>query len=115
MIKVNKNLTAEEIINKRRRNREHAQLSRLRKRMLISSLEEKVNNLQRENDRLVHVIKDNLPEIADTILNVLQPPPPPTYKEDNVNPLVEPEESRNKYVLPPLDVYDIDLINILNE
>ncbi len=108
-------MTAEELNNKRRRNREHAQLSRLRKRMLISSLEEKVNNLQKENERLVHVIKENLPEIADTLLPVVQPPPPPTYNEDNVNLFEVPEESRNKYVHPPLDVYDIDLINIINE
>ena len=86
---------------RRLRNREHAKLSRWRKRMLIATLEETVSNLQKENERLTSIIHDKLPELADEILL-------PQNKE------LSGAESTDESKDPPLDMYDFDhLINII--
>lgn len=102
--KTKKTMSAEDKTFRRLRNREHAQLSRLRKRMLIDTLEESVRNLQEENDRLKCIIQVNLPEFAEAII-----PPPPRNKEiQREGPIPSVVNSD-----PPQDLYDIDFINIL--
>lgn len=52
----------------RERNREHAKRSRVRKKFLLESLQQSVNALQQENDKLRSAIKDHLGPQADDLL-----------------------------------------------
>lgn len=57
-----------ELSEKRRRNREHAKRSRMRKRVRLGGLEDMVLELRRENVRLRQMVKKGIPEKADDIL-----------------------------------------------
>nr|AML78621.1 putative LOV domain-containing protein [Saccharina japonica] len=70
--------TGSELTDKRRRNREHAKRSRLRKRVRLGGLEEMVLGLRRENVRLRRIVKKGIPERADSILRLCA--------SDNTNP-----------------------------
>ena len=53
---------------RRERNREHAKRSRVRKKFLLESLQQSVNALQFENDKLRGAIRDKLGDRADALL-----------------------------------------------
>lgn len=63
-----KQLTDQQKVERRERNREHAKRSRLRKKFLLESLQEQIHGLQGEIETLKGVIKKELPEKADQIL-----------------------------------------------
>ncbi|CAN0398272.1 unnamed protein product [Ectocarpus fasciculatus] len=57
-----------ELTDKRRRNREHAKRSRLRKRVRLGGLEELVLGLRRENVRLRQMVMRGIPDRAGAII-----------------------------------------------
>jgi len=57
------------ISKRRERNRIHAQRSRVRKKFLLESLQEEVNELQKENAELRMIVKEKLPEHAEQIIH----------------------------------------------
>ena len=65
---MDKKLSYEERINRRERNREHAQKSRLKKRLLIETLNLKIQEVERENTKLRKIIQDNLPDKEKELL-----------------------------------------------
>jgi hypothetical protein len=103
--KTKKTMSADDKHYRRLRNREHAKLSRWRKRMLIATLEETVRNLQNENDRLACIIQDKLPDIAETLLL--------PQNKDIPRAEIPTTESIDLPKDEPHDMYDIDFINIL--
>ena len=64
-----KDLTDQQRVERRERNREHAKRSRIRKKFLLESLLEQVSDLRSENKELRHVIRAQFPEEAHQILN----------------------------------------------
>lgn len=56
------------LLHRRERNREHAKRSRVRKKFLLESLQQSVNALQQENEKLRSAIKDHLGPQADDLL-----------------------------------------------
>ena len=52
----------------RERNREHAKRSRIRKRVLLDTLQDQLNALRQQNLKLRRVVADNIPHLAQTIL-----------------------------------------------
>jgi PAS domain S-box-containing protein len=62
-------LTESQKLERRERNREHAKRSRLRKKFLLESLQEQINGLQEENERLKGVIQTEIPDRANQLLN----------------------------------------------
>eukprot|EP00752_Nemacystus_decipiens_P006467 g5823.t1 len=66
-----------ELSDKRRRNREHAKRSRLRKRVRLGGLEEMVLGLRRENVRLRQMVMTGIPDRAAAIIR--------TCAKDNTN------------------------------
>eukprot|EP00594_Rhizosolenia_setigera_P015419 CAMPEP_0178955660 /NCGR_PEP_ID=MMETSP0789-20121207/9742_1 /TAXON_ID=3005 /ORGANISM="Rhizosolenia setigera, Strain CCMP 1694" /LENGTH=411 /DNA_ID=CAMNT_0020637343 /DNA_START=24 /DNA_END=1259 /DNA_ORIENTATION=- len=63
-------LTEQQKVERRNRNREHAKRSRLRKKFLLESLQEQIHGLQSEISSLKDIIKKELPEKADALLEV---------------------------------------------
>eukprot|EP01035_Chromulina_nebulosa_P019101 gene19101-24935_t len=63
-----RNMTEEQKIERRERNREHAKRSRVRKKFLLESLQQSVHALQEENDKLKIAIRENLADEADELL-----------------------------------------------
>ena len=61
-------LTDQQKTERRNRNREHAKRSRLRKKFLLESLQEQIHGLQSEIEDLKTVIKKELPDKAEKIL-----------------------------------------------
>lgn len=57
-----------ELDERRRRNREHAKRSRMRKSARLGGLEEVLLKLRRENARLRQIVKREIPDRAETIL-----------------------------------------------
>jgi len=64
-------LTDQQKVERRNRNREHAKRSRLRKKFLLESLQEQIHGLQSEIEDLKGVIKKELPDRADLLLEKL--------------------------------------------
>jgi PAS domain S-box-containing protein len=52
----------------RERNREHAKRSRVRKKFLLESLQQSVQTLQDENDKLKSAIREHVPQEAEELL-----------------------------------------------
>jgi PAS domain S-box-containing protein len=69
--KSTKNLTDQQKVERRERNREHAKRSRLRKKFLLESLQEQIHGLQAELEILKDVIKKEIPDKAVAILKQL--------------------------------------------
>lgn len=69
--KNSKQLTDQQKVERRERNREHAKRSRLRKKFLLESLQEQIHGLQGEIEMLKNVIKKELPDKSDAILQKL--------------------------------------------
>lgn len=63
-----KNLTDEQKVERRERNREHAKRSRLRKKFLLESLQEQIHGLQADIEGLKDIIKAELPDKAESLL-----------------------------------------------
>jgi PAS domain S-box-containing protein len=63
-----KNLTEEQKIERRERNREHAKRSRLRKKFLLESLQEQIHGLQDDIEALKDLIKKEIPDRAESLL-----------------------------------------------
>ena len=63
------NLTDQQRLERRERNREHAKRSRIRKKFLLESLLEQVSDLRSENKVLRHIIRERVPDEAHQILN----------------------------------------------
>ena len=61
-------LTDQQKIERRERNREHAKRSRLRKKFLLESLQEQITGLKEDIEALKNVIKQEVPDRADSIL-----------------------------------------------
>ena len=63
-----KELTEQQKIERRERNREHAKRSRLRKKFLLESLQEQIHGLEEQLENLKNVIKTELPHKAEELL-----------------------------------------------
>jgi PAS domain S-box-containing protein len=64
----NKDLTEQQKLERRERNREHAKRSRLRKKFLLESLQEQIHGLEEQLDGLKSAIKKELPQQAEQII-----------------------------------------------
>eukprot|EP01041_Mallomonas_annulata_P000908 gene908-1762_t len=62
-------MTEEQKVERRERNREHAKRSRVRKKFLLESLQQSVQALQDENEKLRIAIREHLPTEADGLLS----------------------------------------------
>jgi len=67
-----KELTEQQKVERRERNREHAKRSRLRKKFLLESLQEQIHGLQGEIEQLKDIIKTELPDRADELLKKVE-------------------------------------------
>lgn len=65
---MNRNMTEEQKIERRERNREHAKRSRVRKKFLLESLQHSVHALEEENDKLRSAIREHLKDEAEGLL-----------------------------------------------
>ena len=64
----NKDLTEQQKIERRERNREHAKRSRLRKKFLLESLQDQIHGLEEQLDNLKSAIKTEIPNRAEAII-----------------------------------------------
>jgi len=62
-------LTEQQKIERRERNREHAKRSRIRKKVLLDTLQDQLAVLRNENTKLRRLVADRLPTIATSLLN----------------------------------------------
>lgn len=62
-------MTEQQKVERRERNREHAKRSRVRKKFLLESLQQSVNALQQENEKLRSAIQDHLGQEAEPLLS----------------------------------------------
>jgi len=62
-------LTEEQKLERRQRNREHAKRSRLRKKFLLESLQEQIHGLEEQLDSFKNAVKKEIPEKAEEIIN----------------------------------------------
>ncbi|CBN77970.1 aureochrome 3 [Ectocarpus siliculosus] len=70
-----RNMTEQQRLDRRERNREHAKRSRVRKKFLLESLQKSVTSLQEENEKLRGAIRSNLgPEEAKELLAETETP-----------------------------------------
>jgi len=66
-----KELTEQQKLERRERNREHAKRSRLRKKFLLESLQDQIHGLEEQLDGLKNAIKAELPEKAEHIISTV--------------------------------------------
>ena len=62
-----KDMTEEQLVERRERNREHAKKSRIRKRVLLDLLQDQLSALRGENVNLRRVVVDRLPHVASKV------------------------------------------------
>mmetsp|Transcript_8222 Transcript_8222/g.30914 ORF Transcript_8222/g.30914 Transcript_8222/m.30914 type:complete len:338 (-) Transcript_8222:1509-2522(-) len=67
-----RNMTEEQKLERRERNREHAKRSRVRKKFLLESLQKSVDALQAENLRLRAAIREQIPDEAEEVLRATE-------------------------------------------
>ena len=65
---LHKNMSEEQKVERRERNREHAKRSRVRKKFLLESLQQSVHALQEENEKLKSSLRDHIPEEAESLI-----------------------------------------------
>jgi len=65
---LHKNMSEEQKIERRERNREHAKRSRVRKKFLLESLQQSVHALQEENEKLKASLREHIPAEAETLI-----------------------------------------------
>lgn len=63
-----KELTMQQKIERRERNREHAKRSRIRKKVLLDTLQDQLAALRGENTKLRRVVAERIPHLAQSIL-----------------------------------------------
>nr|AML76512.1 putative LOV domain-containing protein [Mallomonas sp. BC-2016] len=63
-----KNMTAQQRLERRERNREHAKQSRIRKKVLLDTLQDQLTALRTENTKMRRIVAERIPEHAQTIL-----------------------------------------------
>mmetsp|Transcript_21252 Transcript_21252/g.30391 ORF Transcript_21252/g.30391 Transcript_21252/m.30391 type:complete len:270 (+) Transcript_21252:1473-2282(+) len=61
-------LTHKEVEERRLRNREHAKRSRVRKKFILEALQQDVKDLQVENQRLLSIVQEHIPQKAQQII-----------------------------------------------
>ena len=61
-------LTHKEVEDRRLRNREHAKRSRVRKKFILEALQQDVKDLQGENQRLLRIVQEHIPQKAQQII-----------------------------------------------
>ena len=66
-----KELTEQQKLERRERNREHAKRSRLRKKFLLESLQDQIHGLEEQLDGLKNAIKVELPDKAERIITTV--------------------------------------------
>lgn len=100
----NKELTEQQKLERRERNREHAKRSRLRKKFLLESLQEQIHGLEEQIDGFKAAIKREMPMRAEEIIkNVcgdkekFTPLPMPSGFGP-VKTLMEPDFRLSKYI-----------------
>jgi hypothetical protein len=99
-----KELTAQQKIEKRERNREHAKRSRLRKRFLLESLQEQIHGLEEQLENLKYVIRTELPLKSEEIITTVcgdkkkYTPLPMPSGFGPVKTLMEPDFRLSKYL-----------------
>lgn len=59
----------DQIVERRERNREHAKRSRIRKKLLLDSLQDQLMAMRKENATLRRIISDRIPHLAAKILS----------------------------------------------
>lgn len=62
-------LTEQQKLERRERNREHAKRSRLRKKFLLESLQEQIHALQEQIESFKGIVKEYAPQQSETIIN----------------------------------------------
>lgn len=62
-------LTDQQKLERRERNREHAKRSRLRKKFLLESLQEQIHGLQEQIESFKAVVREDMPGKADAIIS----------------------------------------------
>ena len=65
---LHKNMSEEQKVERRERNREHAKRSRVRKKFLLESLQQSVHALQEENEKLKSSLREHIPEEAESLI-----------------------------------------------
>jgi hypothetical protein len=65
---ISKELTEEQKIERRERNREHAKRSRLRKKFLLESLQEQIHGLEEQIEKFKQALKTELPDKAEQVI-----------------------------------------------
>ena len=63
-----RSMTEEQKVVRRERNREHAKRSRVRKKFLLESLQQSVNVLRGENEKLRSAIREHVADDAEKLL-----------------------------------------------
>jgi PAS domain S-box-containing protein len=66
-----KDLTEQQKLERRERNREHAKRSRLRKKFLLESLQDQIHGLEEQLDGLKSAIKAEIPDKAEDIITTV--------------------------------------------
>jgi len=66
-----KDLTEEQKVERRERNREHAKRSRLRKKFLLESLQEQIHGLEEQIDGLKEAIQKEIPHKAQELITAV--------------------------------------------
>lgn len=66
-----KELTEQQKLERRERNREHAKRSRLRKKFLLESLQDQIHGLEEQLEGLKNAIKTELPDKAEHIITTV--------------------------------------------
>ena len=66
-----KELTEQQKLERRERNREHAKRSRLRKKFLLESLQDQIHGLEEQLEGLKNAIKQEMPDKAERIITTV--------------------------------------------
>ena len=110
-------LTEDQKIERRERNREHAKRSRLRKKFLLESLQEQIHGLEEQLDGLKGALKKEIPHRADEIIKTIcgdkdkfTPLPMPSGFGP-VKTLMEPDFRLSKYLRSSVVVFSCSIIH----
>jgi hypothetical protein len=105
-----KEMTEQQKLERRERNREHAKRSRLRKKFLLESLQEQIHGLEEQLENLKSAIRAELPSKADVIITQVcgekdkYTPLPMPSGFGPVKTLMEPDFRLSKYATLVLQV-----------
>lgn len=111
-----KEMTEQQKLERRERNREHAKRSRLRKKFLLESLQEQIHGLEEQLENLKSAIKTEIPEKADDIIRLVcgdkdkYTPLPMPSGFGPVKTLMEPDFRLSKYAMSTFEKSSIDIM-----